>query len=217
LGELGQGFVRIAGGVHRGEEGDAGPKQGLGEICRTSRHGVPVIRHRAHPGRPNRLVADPARYLLEPGDTFQQAERGLRMSQVYVALLRGQFSTGSSPVQDVARDGDAADLAEHRRQRELPVLDAENGRRAVDHGLYSLGSGESLRAGHRQELGQDADRPAQREFEKLPLGTDQPVLLQGCGQGKFEISRGAWLGQEAKQLAFVHRRDRGFQVRLTAE
>ena len=106
------------------------------------------------------------------------------------------------------RKGDAADLGQHDRHLYFPREGhAETGRQIRRVSLEAHGTPEGQGVGERENFGERLDASAQRLFQQLPFGRDQPMLVdRGLNGGKKALGI-AGLGQESKDLSVVDCRD----------
>ena len=116
------------------------------------------------------------------------------------------------------RQRDITDLREHGSCLELPKIGVAQRRGQVGgQSLHSSGAAEGNRIRNGEYVDQGLDAADQCFLQQHLLGNHQSVMCHACFDRTAQLVRRARLGQEAEDLSFVDRRDRGITPGLAGE
>ncbi len=167
---------------------------------------------------PSGLSSHPARDVLEAGDADQQLFALCGMPVDHVRLRRVELMSGLELLQHRPGYGDAADVTQHCRDGQTPVvLQLELFGDGGNHDPNPGGSPRRGRAGHREHIREHTYGAAQRALQQVALGVDQFELTQRTVQRPHQGLRLTRLGQEPEQIGPIDDVDRGVEVSLSGQ
>ncbi len=172
----------------------------------------------AAPVQRRKLRREDRAYALQSRDLRDQPVRDQRQLGDLVPLRSFERRAPVQLVDDRGRQSDGADLRQHGGDLELPGrLDAELLRERAHRSLDPRRTPEGHRVRERQDAHHGFHAAAQRLLQQDALAGAEPMQLDRRRYRRSENIRRARLGQEAKDLPLIDRRDRRVEIGLPGE